>query len=365
MTLYLVIGLSWFLVGLAVLVLRLVKERDPETQWRVLLFAAATPFGLFPLASVCRLAIERASALVPGLDSPWPLALVAGAGGILALLRATLIARRQRALLLSCRRPDPEVAGRLSRAVTALGRAAGLRRPPRILVYPRGGSVCALGFRRPTIVLSGELLRVLTDDELRAVLAHEIAHVRRGDYRLNWLGVVLRSALFYLPPWSVGWGALAETRERDADRLATRLTGDPLALAAALIKVWRHTPAGIMPAGAVGMLARGGSLEARIRRLLEPEPPRRPFWRVSLTGLVLVGGLALAQTTVEGGTHLLARVSPAAADWEACCDPALSPLPHCAPPRRVFVSDSTIGCSRHTCRPDRTTGPTTGPTTIA
>lgn len=346
MTLYLLIGLSWFLVSLAFLVLWLVKEREPETQWRVLLVAAVAPFALFPLASVCRLAIERVSLLVPVLDSMWPLALVTGGGAVVALARVILIVRRQGALLDSCRRAEPEVAGRLSRHVAELTRTAGLRRPPRILVYPRGGSVCALGFRRPTIVVSRELLTVLSDQELRAVLAHEVAHVRRRDYLLNWVGVVLRSALFYLPPWSVAWETLAEARERHADRLATRFTGDPLALAAALIKVWRHAPARLVPAGAVGVLARSGRLEARIRRLLEPDPPRRPFWRTSLTGVVLAAGLVLAQTTVEGGTHLLARVSPAVADWEACCHREVSPFPHCVPPRRVFLSRPTIVCSR-------------------
>jgi hypothetical protein len=65
-----------------------------------------------------------------------------------------------------------------------------------------------------------------------------------------------------------------------------------------------------------------------------------------LTGVVLVGGLVLAQTTVEGRTHFLARVSPIVADWEACCDREVSPFPHCVPPLRVFLSSPTIGCSR-------------------
>ncbi|MGH7319545.1 MAG: M56 family metallopeptidase [Candidatus Rokuibacteriota bacterium] len=196
--------------------------------------------------------------------------------------------------------------------------------------------MCVLGFHRPTIVISRDVLTVLGDQELRAVLAHEVAHMRQGDYLLNWLLVVLRSALFYLPPWPVASETLAEVREHRADRLSVGYTADPLALASALVKVWRHTPPRPAAVGAVGMLARHGRLEARIRRLLEPTPPRRPFWRTLVAGVALAGGLLLAQTTVEGGTHLLARASPAIADWEACCDPEVSPFPHCVPPRRVF-----------------------------
>lgn len=346
MTLYVLLALSWFLVGLAFVVLWLVREREPEARWRLLLAAAVTPFVLFPLASVCRLAIEQVAMLIPILDSPWPLAVLSGAGTAVALARRLVIRRRQGALLAACRPLEPDVAGTLVRQVRELSRVAGLRRAPRVVTYPRGGGVCVLGLRRPTIVISRDLLRVLGDDELRAVLAHEVAHIRRRDYVLNWLGVGLRSALFYLPPWSVAWETLAEVRERQADRLATRYTGDPLALAAALVKVWRHGRGRPEVAGAVGMLAPRGCLEARIRRLLEPEPTRRPVWRATLMGVVLVGGLVLAQTTVEGATHLLARVSAAAAAWEACCDPEVSPVPHCVAPRRVFLWVPTTACSR-------------------
>lgn len=346
MTLYVLLGLSWFLVGLALVVLRLVREHEPEARWRLLLAAALTPFVLFPLASVCRLAIEQVGMLVPILDSPWPLVAMSGAGAAVALVRMLVIHRRQNALLAACRPLEPDVAGTLVRQVRQLSRAAGLRRVPRLLAYPRGGGVCVLGLRRPTIVISRSLLGVLGDEELRAVLAHEVAHIRRRDYVLNWLGVGLRLVLFYLPPWSIAWETLAEVRERQADRLATRYTGDPLALAAALVKVWRHGGGRPVVAGAVGVLAPRGRLEARIRRLLEPEPAQRPVWRATLMGVVLVGGLVLAQTTVEGATHLLARVSAAAAEWEACCDPKLSAVPHCAASRPIFLPVSTTACSR-------------------
>lgn len=346
MTLYFLIGLSWFLVGLALLALRVANEREPEAQWRLLMVAAATPFVLFPLASVCRVALEQLSMLVPALDSLWPLVTVTGAGTVVAVGRIIFIRRGQRALLASCQPPEPEVAAVLSGHLTELSRTAGLRQPPRVAIYRRSASVCVLGFRQPTIVISRDLLTVLGDQELRAVLAHEVAHVRRHDYLLNWLGVVLRSAVFYLPPWPVAWQTLAEVREHRADRLAATYTADPLPLASALIKVWRYTPRRLAAGWAVGALARHGRLEARIRRLLEPEPPRRPFWRTAVAGVVLGGGLLLARTTVEGGTHLLARVSPAVADWEACCDPEVSPFPHCVPPRRVFLPCPTTGCSR-------------------
>ncbi len=348
MTLYALIGVSWLLVGLTLLALWLIREREPETQWRVLLAAAATPFVLFPLATVCRVALERMGVLLPVLDSLWPLAVLTAGGSTFAVVRAVLILRRQRALLASSAPPEALLAGRLRQHVAELSRAAGLPRPPRVRIYPRGNSVCVLGHRRPTIVISRDLLTVLGDPEIRGVLAHEIAHVRQRDYLRNWLDVALRSALFYLPPWSVAGRALAEAREQRADRLAVSYTADPLALAAALIKVWRNGPEPPVAIGAVGMLTRQGGLEDRVRKLLDPEPPGRPAWRAFSSVAVLVGGLLVAQTTVEGGTHLLARVDPTIAAWEECCDREVSPFPHCVPPRRVFLSLSTTACSRVT-----------------
>lgn len=346
MTLYLLIGLSWVLVALAVLVLWLVKEREPESQWRLLALAAAAPFVLFPVAAACGFFLEKAVALVPLLDSVWPLAALTGGGAAVGMVRSIVILGRQRTLLASCRLPEPTLAKELHDHLRRLSRAAGLHRVPRVLLYPRGAYICALGGRRPTIVISRDLLTILGDEELEAVLGHEVAHLRQRDYLLNWLGLIARSVLFFLPPWSVAWPVLAEARERRADRLAASYTANPLALGAALIKVWQHSPQRVVTVGALSFLERAGDLEARVRRLLEPTPPTRPVWRSWLSTGLLAGGLLFVQTTVEGGTHFLARVSPEIAAWEQCCDSKVSPFPHCEPPRRVFLGDGTIACSR-------------------
>jgi Zn-dependent protease with chaperone function len=344
-TFYVLIGLAWLLVGVTVLGLRLVGEREPERQWRLLLGAAAAPFLLSPVASVCRTLFAKAVAVFPLLDSLWPLAALTAVGAVAGLVRIVVVMRRQRALLAACRAPEGDTAVRLKRPMRRVSRVAGLREAPRVLLYPRGAYVGTLGLRRPLVVISRSLLRVLDDDELEAVLSHEVAHVRQRDYLLNWVGLVARPMLFYLPPWAVAWPVLAEVRERRADRAAAGYTGKPLALAAALIKVWQHRPEPLATAAAVGLLQPAGRLEARVRRLLDP-PPRRPFWRASVSAGLLVGGFLVVQTTVEGATHALARVHPEVAALEECCDLEVSLVPHCVPSRRVFFAERTIACSR-------------------
>ena len=346
MTLYVLIGLSWLLVAMTVLGLRLAREPEPERQWRLLLAAAIAPFALFPIATVCRTLLAKAVAVFPLLDGLWPLAALTAAGAVVALVRSVVVVRRQRAVLASCRPPQGDTATTLEAHVRRASRAAGLGDAPRVLLYPRGAYVCTLGMRRAAIVISRDLLVILSDEELEAVLSHEIAHVRQRDYLLNWVGLLARSMFFYLPPWAIAWPLLAEVRERRADRGAARYTGSPVALAAALIKVWKHGPGGLLTAGAVGLLEPPlGSLEARVRRLLDPTPAPWPFWRRSVSAGLLLGAFLVVQTTVEGATHILARVDPEIAAWEQCCDPEVSPLPHCAPPRRGVFAVRPLGGS--------------------
>ncbi len=110
---------------------------------------------------------------------------------------------------------------------------------------------------RPTVLVSRGLLAALSDDELEAVLAHELAHVRNGDLRVMSLAVVplltaeeLDERIFNLTyPMNtplttvsgallwvayVGVGVFSRGRELAADDAAARITGAPGSLASAL-----------------------------------------------------------------------------------------------------------------------------------
>ncbi|MFQ5830949.1 MAG: M56 family metallopeptidase [Candidatus Methylomirabilia bacterium] len=346
MSLYLLLGVSWVLVLLALLVLRITKEREPETWWRVLLLAAGAPFVLFPVVRVCSVLVGDVVALFPFLASLWPLVMLTGGGGVTALVRTLVIIRQQRRLLARCQPPDDATGKRLHHLLVPLVRAAGLRQVPQVLLYPRGANVCALGVRRPIVVLSAELVRMLGEEELQAVLAHEVAHFRRRDYVLNWADMLVRALFFYVPPWAIGSRVFAQAREARADRLAVTYGGDPLALAAALIKIWKSERGRALRAGAQGLLGGSGNLEARVRRLVDPSSRSPSLWRSSLIAGLLIGSVVFVQASLEGGTHALALVSPAAAAWEECCDPVVSPFPHCRVSRRTFLSLPTTDGSR-------------------
>jgi beta-lactamase regulating signal transducer with metallopeptidase domain len=124
------------------------------------------------------------------------------------------------------------------------------------------------GIRRPTIVLSTWMIEHLDSQELEAVLVHELAHVRRHHYLLNWIALVLRDAFFYLPTSRIAYCQFHYEKELVCDELVVQATRRPLALASALTKVWLSLvddpPSALMQT----LLGRDESISTRVDRLL-------------------------------------------------------------------------------------------------
>ncbi len=97
------------------------------------------------------------------------------------------------------------------------------------------------GVREPTLLLSTWMVKQLDDEELSAVIAHELAHVARRDFFFAWLTTLLRDAFFYLPTSRAAHAQIKHDNELACDDLATQCFGQPLALASALAKIWGHT----------------------------------------------------------------------------------------------------------------------------
>ncbi len=131
----------------------------------------------------------------------------------------------------------------------------------------------ALGWLRPVILLPACALAGLSPIQLEAILAHELAHIRRGDFLVNLLQSLVEVLLFYHP--AVWWlsARIRAERELCCDDVAAELCGDPLLLARALtdLEALRVPPA---PSPThLALAANGGSLMHRVRHLLYPALP--------------------------------------------------------------------------------------------
>jgi uncharacterized protein (TIGR03435 family) len=171
----------------------------------------------------------------------------------------------------------------------------------------------ALGWLRPVVLLPIAALTNLTPAQIEAILAHELAHVRRHDYLVNLLQTVAETLLFYHPAvWWVSARIRAE-REHCCDDVAVEASGDALSYVAALaeIEASRTSPAGGTEQTALALAATGGSLLDRVRRILRvPVDNER-----SSSSALLTTVLVLLLIIVAGGRqHLpaLAYISAAA-----------------------------------------------------
>lgn len=158
-------------------------------------------------------------------------------------------------------------------------------RPVRVCVSALAEVPAVIGWLRPVILIPASALTGLSTRQLEALLAHELAHVRRYDYLVNLLQTVIETLLFYHPAvWWVSRQARVE-RENCCDDLAVAACGDVLTYARALADLEQlRTNA----APQLAIAADGGSLLSRIHRLVETPPPPSHRSTPALAGFIVL-----------------------------------------------------------------------------
>jgi TonB family protein len=109
----------------------------------------------------------------------------------------------------------------------------------------------------------------LSPEALEALLVHELAHIRRGDFLANLVQTLAESLLFYHP--AVWWlsGRIRQEREHCCDDAAVQSCGDPILYASALLGLEElRTQPKLIPD--LVPAASGGRLMSRIQRILRP-----------------------------------------------------------------------------------------------
>jgi TonB family protein len=135
-----------------------------------------------------------------------------------------------------------------------------------------------VGARHPTIILPLRLLDPAAEDDLKAALAHELAHVRRRDYLSNLLSeLLLLPVAFHPVAWTIR-RHLAESRELACDELAATAL-NPARYARSLVRMAHQIsdlalPAAPGPDYTLGVFD-ADILEERVMRLLKPRARMR------------------------------------------------------------------------------------------
>lgn len=189
-----------------------------------------------------------------------------------------------------------------------LAQHIGISRPVRLYKSALVEVPTVIGWMRPVILVPVSAFTGLSQQQLEALLAHELAHVRRYDYLVNLLQSITETLLFYHP--AVWWVSkvIRVEREHACDDLAVEACGDTLLYARALAELesLRATSEHNL-----ALAANGGSLISRVRRLISAsqarDEQRRPAWLAALllfatisSVLVVAQGALLAVTNPEG-----------------------------------------------------------------
>jgi beta-lactamase regulating signal transducer with metallopeptidase domain len=156
-----------------------------------------------------------------------------------------------------------------------------------------------IGYFKPLILLPIGTITGLAANQVEAILAHELAHIRRNDYLVNLFQSVTEILFFYHP--AIWWlsGCVREEREHCCDDVAIATCGDSLTYARALANLESlHLQA---PPLAMALTGRSGSLLHRIERFMK-QPRRNPSFSEGMVAtLVLLVGLLAVTVSAKAG----------------------------------------------------------------
>ncbi|OON62567.1 peptidase M56 [Massilia sp. KIM] len=207
---------------------------------------------------------------------------------------------------------DPAWQARLDR----LAGEFGIGRAVRLRVVEHLASPLTAGWWRPVVLVPASLVSGMSPHLLEALLAHELAHVKRHDYLVNLCQNVAEALLFYHPVvWWLSHRIRVE-RELIADDIAARTLGEPRRLALALSELEKLQ----FSTHHLAQAANGGDLMSRIKRLLRPDA-KASNWKAAIPAL----GLAAMSVAVFAQA---APAAPSKADTTAIADFASCAKPH-------------------------------------
>ncbi len=123
--------------------------------------------------------------------------------------------------------------------VSGLAKRMGLSRSVEVLTASLLDGPSVIGWIRPVILIPAATIAGLTPEQLEMILAHELAHIRRFDYLVNFAQMLVETLLFYHP--AVWWvsGRIRQERELCCDDIAVQVCGNPISYSRALTALER------------------------------------------------------------------------------------------------------------------------------
>jgi bla regulator protein BlaR1 len=269
--------------------LRAIKTRQPPA---------------FGLVREARPSLPPSTRRVAGLG-PLALSLLAlWAGGMLVVVsRAVLRTRALRRRLARGVAIDATTHPAVIRLLDECRDALHVRRRVRLSATDAVGSPSLYGWLRPVLLLPAGLVESFPPEQLRHVLLHELAHLRRSDVLVNWIITAAHALHWFNPLVRLAVSRLAEERELACDALALEHLRDHerAAYGGTVLQLLDRLRASSPVPALVGMTANPQQLKRRILMIAKFRKPS-PF--SALFGLLVCAAALVTLTDARGGESL-------------------------------------------------------------
>ena len=150
-------------------------------------------------------------------------------------------------------------------------------------------SPMVIGWLKPVILFPASAISGLNEQQLSAILIHELAHIRRADYLVNVCQSIIETLLFYHP--AVWWlsNRIRLEREHCCDDLAVQISGDKRNYVTALLQLEQSCATD----GTFALSSNGGDLVQRVARMLDRDrnSTGRSSWIAAFTAVAIVGAI--------------------------------------------------------------------------
>ncbi|WP_372785203.1 M56 family metallopeptidase [Phenylobacterium sp.] len=333
----------------------------PAAPLAALLPQARRSVALVPAGESLAAPLAAAPAILPSTAAPalnlapWSaLAMTAFVAVVaLALVARLILAGRAARRLVRQARPAI-LPAEVARALDTLARAHGRSTPP-VLRSADVPSPAVVGALRPAILIPDTL--AASDQDLRAALLHELAHVLRHDYAVNLACEVLTLPVSWHPALLAIKAGVRRSRELACDAIAAQAMASQKTYAKCLVSLAQtlSVPAAgrgapVHSALAVGLFGRS-DLEDRLMQLMKPRDIEGPFVRAArLCGLAALGAGVLGSAALLHVTPVFAQPATALAATQAADQAqadAAKPEPNDARAGTITSRRGVIITSRH------------------
>jgi bla regulator protein BlaR1 len=159
----------------------------------------------------------------------------------------------------------------------------------------------ALGYLKPLILVPAGMLSGLTAEEVETILVHELAHIRRHDYLVNLIQLLLEAVFFFNPfVWIIS-NIIRREREHCCDDIVVTQHGNKLAYAYALTRLEEVRLTNTL--FALSLAGNKNQLLNRIKRIMETSAKNYSYRNRVLPVVLLVVGLICASFLTIRVTH--------------------------------------------------------------